>query len=382
MQNIGQTYKDYKKELPNYKAWKKQRDIRNAKKEYLFKTKPPSEEELKRAKAKADILFNAIDVMDDYSQEKAEDTETAIALAQYASQKAPSSLGLVVGGFLGLTKLPKNFWIKQFSRNKELKKEIDKTVTLPINIPFMKSNSFKLGTAISVFMTGSICASIFGLINNIFFSKLSVKCEIAASKAARFEAMQKELDDYNQFAILNDEQKNEVNKIAKNVKLSKKEKKRELTKYKTTFSMFDYLGPFKTAKELLKNAVEDNKMRENYVAYIEKEIQKNYNKDLTQEEILEAKKDKELLTSMIENIDIKSQDYAENTELITQTAGLIMSIVSALVITPLVAKVVSKTKNFLLQAVVSPLSSILLIVLPCYILPIFKNYPQKLPAIK
>ncbi|UKI40936.1 MAG: hypothetical protein L6V95_12630 [Candidatus Melainabacteria bacterium] len=37
MQNIGQTYKDYKKEIPNYNAWKKQREIRSAKKNTFLK---------------------------------------------------------------------------------------------------------------------------------------------------------------------------------------------------------------------------------------------------------------------------------------------------------------------------------------------------------
>ena len=48
-----------------------------------------------------------------------------------------------------------------------------------------------------------------------------------------------------------------------------------------------------------------------------KEDEELFNKELTTEEIETAKKDQQLLTKLIEKIDIASQDYAENAELAT-----------------------------------------------------------------
>ena len=310
MQNIGQTYKDYKKELPKYEAWKKQRDIRNAKKEYLFKTKPPSEEELKRAKAKADILFNAIDVMDDYSQEKAEDTEQIVQQAGGVIMELALYIGGLIGFGIGATKTAKNTIDKLLKKIQKFKK--------------IENSDIK---SISILTFSSLGALMLAGISQIPLSIISAKCEVSASRIARFEAMKDELNDYNQFAILDDKQKEEVANLAQNIKLNKKEKKNN--KLQNIFTMFDPFGPFKTVSNLLKEKDEINQTRKIYFDEVNKEIKENYNKGFTEEKILESKKDKELLTSMIENIDIKSQDYAENMELTTVGISLLASCLSS-----------------------------------------------------
>lgn len=338
MQNIGQTYKDYKKEIPNYNAWKKQREIRNAKKEYLFKTKPPSEEELKKAKAKAEILFNAVDIMDDYSQEKAEDIETIIALSKQGIQKPVGWICFV--GALGLScfKGVKNLSRKILSKNKLFAKDIDKPLIPGTNITFTK-----VGAVYGSYILLSLIA---GLASDIAFSLYSARLEVESSKAARFEAMQNELDDFNQFAILNDKQKEEVNNIAKTIQLTKKEK--QSRNLKSNYEMFNFSKPIETIKKMIKDSSKINEQQKTYFDTINNEIKSNYDRKLTEDEILEAKKDKELLTSMIENIDIKSQDYAENTEFITQIASIGLALSMPVLTTPIVF-LTSKIPNKLLQ---------------------------------
>lgn len=352
MQNIGQTYKDYKKELPKYEAWKKQRDIRNAKKEYLFKTKPPSEEELKRAKAKADILFNAIDVMDDYSQEKAEDVETIIALSKQGIQK-PIDLACFAGAIgLSCLKGVKNLSRKILSKTELFAKDMDKPLMRGFNITFTDLGAF-YGSYI-------LLSLIAGLTSNIAFSLYSAKLEVEASKAARFEAMQSELNDFNQFALLNDEQKNEVNNIAKNIQLNKEEK--QSRKLKSNYDMFNFSKPIQTIQKFFEDKKKINEQQKNYFDIINNEIKANYDRKLTKEEIIEAKKDKELLTSMIENIDIKSQDYAENTEFITEIAAIGLALSMPILTAPLVF-LISKIPNKLLNTLASatiPMASFLL----------------------
>lgn len=346
MQNIGQTYKDYKKEIPNYNAWKKQREIRSAKKEYLFKTKPPSEEELKKAKAKAEILFNAVDIMDDYSQEKAQDTEQVIQNFAYSVSQIAAFLGFALMGAIGFTKFGQNI-------TKNIIEKFTKKAISPKDLEILPLGSAGLWATAGTYL-GTI-------VGQIPFSVFSAKCEVAASRTARFEAMQNELDDYNQFVILNDKQKEEVENLAKNIQLSKKEKKN--SKLQKTYEMFEPFGAYKTVINLVKEKDEINQTRIKYFDIVNKEIKENFNKELTKEEIIEAKKDKELLTSMIEKIDIKSQDYSENTELLTQGINIAANGLSALgmfSLTDLTKNIKNKALKFSISYIFPLLSSIVI----------------------
>ena len=158
--------------------------------------------------------------------------------------------------------------------------------------------------------------------------------------------MQNELDDFNQFAILNDKQKEEVNNIAKTIQLTKKEK--QSRNLKSNYEMFNFSKPIETIKKMIKDSSKINEQQKTYFDTINNEIKSNYDRKLTEDEILEAKKDKELLTSMIENIDIKSQDYAENTEFITQIASIGLALSMPVLTTPIVF-LTSKIPNKLLQ---------------------------------
>lgn len=344
MHSVGQTYKDYRKELPKYKAWQKQRDIYNAKKEYLFKTKPPSEEELKKAKAKADILFNAVDIMDDYSQEKAQDTEQTIQSFQRSALEIASYIGYVLMGAIGYSKFGQNITkkiIEKFTKKAISSKDLN-------ILPLASAGSWSiLGTYLGM------------MIGQIPFSMFSAKCEIAASKTARFEAMKDELNDYNQFAILDKNQKEEVDNLVKNIKLTKKEKQN--AKLQKPFQMLNPIKAYNTVLNLLNEKDEINKLRTKYFDEINKEIKENYNKNLTEREILEAKKDKELLTSMIEKIDIKSQDYSENTELLTLGVSIVANGLSALgmfSLSNLTKNIKNKTLKFCISYLVPLISSL------------------------
>ncbi len=344
MHSVGQTYKDYRKELPKYKAWQKQRDIYNAKKEYLFKTKPPSEEELKKAKAKADILFNAVDIMDDYSQEKAQDTEQTIQSFQRSALEIASYIGYVLMGAIGYSKFGQNITkkiIEKFTKKAISSKDLN-------ILPLASAGSWSiLGTYLGM------------MIGQIPFSIFSAKCEIAASKTARFEAMKDELNDYNQFAILDKNQKEEVDNLVKNIKLTKKEKQN--AKLQKPFQMLNPIKAYNTVLNLLNEKDEINKLRTKYFDEINKEIKENYNKNLTEREILEAKKDKELLTSMIEKIDIKSQDYSENTELLTLGVSIVANGLSALgmfSLSNLTKNIKNKTLKFCISYLVPLISSL------------------------
>ena len=66
-------YKSYKKFAPNYAEWKQARDFAEAKRQAYLNTHPQDVnlEDIQKSKA----ILRAIDVMDEFSQKRAEDME-------------------------------------------------------------------------------------------------------------------------------------------------------------------------------------------------------------------------------------------------------------------------------------------------------------------
>ncbi len=81
-------YKTYKKYEPLYSNWKNQRDMVEAKRAEYLRLNPDkvNQEDLQRGKA----LIRAIDIMDEYSQKRAENMEIATETAvSYGTWKQP-----------------------------------------------------------------------------------------------------------------------------------------------------------------------------------------------------------------------------------------------------------------------------------------------------
>jgi hypothetical protein len=153
-------------------------------------------------------------------------------------------------------------------------------------------------------ITGLIMSGILGTLVSIPLYAWAAKKEIQASKKGRYEAMRKDLENPANFVVPTKEQEEKITKIAEGMPL-------EVEKRNARTS-------FKDIKALLG----DNKGYRAYRAEFEKEITRdldNFDKELTPEEVDKAKKDQQLLTKIIEKLDIASQDYAENTELATST---------------------------------------------------------------
>ena len=76
---ILNNYKNYKQYLPEYSSWAEQQDLESAKRIEYLKRNPDkmNEDDIQRGKN----LLHAIDVMDEYSQSNAEDTEVATQMA-------------------------------------------------------------------------------------------------------------------------------------------------------------------------------------------------------------------------------------------------------------------------------------------------------------
>ena len=275
-------YKAYKIYTPVYPEWKANRDLMDAKRlAYLDKhPEAVNQEDIKKGK----IIIRAIDIMDEYSQKKAENMEAATEPVIGIGREIAGFLGAGLGWFLSYTKPVNKFFARFASKGSKYANLIQRGLPAALGL-----------------MLGSMAA--FPLM------AWGAKAEVGASRKGRFEAMRNELDNPNGFAILTEEQINEARLNAKEVILEEDIKK-GITKKLS--------GGLKSLKEMAFDSDEYKKQKAKFEHEIEND-EHNLNIKLSEKDILNAKKDQQLLTKLVEKIDIASQDYAENSELATQT---------------------------------------------------------------
>ena len=281
-------YREYRKNKPDYKEWENDRLAKEAKRvNYLKKNNinaSNSTNDIERAKN----ILNAVDVMDEFSQSRAEEMEMTVQ----AAKGAISQISFYLGAGLAALSI----------KSQKVRDAIFNTIG--------KGGKINLSPELL------IPAALFALPvlgSSILFSLFSAKQETKASRLGRAEAINKKLNSPKQFAILTDEQKKQAEEIAKNINVTEKDVKKHnnitkgagiLNSIKTIFA-----GD-KESEAKLKELKEQAKVNDENI--------KN-DKPLTPEQIEEAKKDKQLVQNVVEKIDIASQEYAEDVELATGT---------------------------------------------------------------
>lgn len=283
-------YKSYKKYEPLYSSWKFERDSSNAKRLEYLNQHPElrNNEDLQRAQS----LLRAIDVMDEYSQKRAEDMEVA------TENIVGIGLDIAMFGGVGLGYFLCNF--------KPFEKIFAKLVKPIENI--LKTETLKGGKSLAVQIAGMVIGGIIGTLAAFPMMAWAAKTEVSASRKGRFEAMKKELDNPNGFAVLTNEQINQAKTISKSIKLKEKNK-----------IVSGITDSWKTARDLVTDSGEYRKQRLEFLSELE-DRKLHINEEMSPEETEAAKRDQQLLTKIVDKIDIASQDYAENAELATQTA--------------------------------------------------------------
>ena len=283
---VVNNYLEYRKNKPQYKDWKKAQDEKEAKRlAYIEKnglTEEQKQYDIKRAKA----VLSAVDIMDEYSQTRAEDTETALEPIAKSFAQLASILGFGVGALL-LFLSP----VRGFAKSVASKFKIS-DFTLEFAIP----------TVCSV-----ISASFAGLLCSVW----SAKKEVEASRVGRHEAMHKELACANHFAVLTDEQEKQRDEIAKTIKIDKKEAKSAISNTRG-FNSFA-----KAAKLLFVKDEDYEKSKSEFEEKVAKDKLNFETVQLNEKQLEDAKMDQQLISNVVEKIDIASQDYAENIELAT-----------------------------------------------------------------
>ena len=277
-------YKSYKKYEPAYANWKNKRDIQESKRMAYLKQNPNemSKEDIQRGQA----LVRAIDIMDEYSQKRAQDVEVATQSVVSMALEFMIFAGMGLGALVGKLK-PVNNLISKHIKNK-------------------KHASF-LSMIIPVAIGGAL-----GTIASFPLQAWGAKAEVSASRRGRFEAMRNELKNPNGFAVLTDEQIAEARKNSKNIVLDEDKKINKMTaKLSEAFG----IGTLKSM------ALDGGEYKKQRTAF-ERELASDnahINDKMSPKDIEKAKKDQQLLTKLVEKIDIASQDYAENAELAAGT---------------------------------------------------------------
>lgn len=276
-------YLNYRKHKPDYKSWKENRENLEAKRlAYIEKNNiKPDEADIKRTQA----VLDAVDVMDEYSQSRAEDMELVV---QGATQS--------VGGIAAYVTMGAGFLLGFLGPCKKI------------------AEKFAPKSEMARVMFWPILASAVGaVLLQMGLSPWGAKKETEASKKGRFEAMKGDLASENHFAILTPEQEKQRDEIAKGIKIDKKEAK------KTVNANKKMPGFFKSIKILTTNDEEFEKQRKEFREKVKQDEANFETVKLSEEEIKEAKKDQQLAQNIIQKIDIASQDYAEDAELATGT---------------------------------------------------------------
>ncbi len=274
-------YKSYKKYAVLYPEWKNKYDLAEAKRVEYLKRNPNdiNSDDLQRSSA----LLRAIDIMDEASQKKAEDMEVITEQVVGMGMEFAMTVGAGLGFVVSLLKPVKNFFAK-FAQNGK--------------------KSAMLASIVS--MTGGMLISTAAAFPLYAWA---AKAEVSASRRGRFEAMRTDLANPKIFAVLTPEQEKQVEEALLN-----------MPKKKTKLP-----NPIKSIKENLHSIKEmafDSPEYQYQKAMFDYKLQEDANligSELNDKETEDAKRDQQLLTKLVEKIDIASQDYAENAELATST---------------------------------------------------------------
>lgn len=285
--DVLQNYKKYKEYIPQYNNWSMQQSEQQARREAYLVQNPDkvNQEDIRRGQ----ILLHAIDVMDEYSQANAEDMEVATEIASTQIVAAAQTAGTMLG--TGALLLPK---VRDWCN----------------------SLAYKNSKYMAVFMMlPSMIGMIVGTIASFPAVIWSTKMQVSASRAGRFEAMRNDLKNPANFALLTEEQLAKASELAKDIELDDKDKKR-LEKLKSmNLNVFE---PFKTLKKMMTGSKEYQAQRESFDRVLNAN-EKMFSNKLSPEQIEKAKRDQQLLSKLVNKIDIASQDYAENVELATNS---------------------------------------------------------------
>ena len=294
------TAKDVSKNWNVYDKYSENLYIINKKKSKLIQDNPEYKQREENIRGKANSIINAIKLMDNNSENYAENIELAIQ----------NSMGIV---------------------------------SFATMLPFMLIALKTKSTSKSILY--SFLSTIPTFLLSFLIAPIEAKMQVKASRLGRFQTIKNELRDVNNFVSYTPEQIKEATKI---VEENEKNKPNSKSKGKNKEKTKD-ANSNQSIKESLNQIINFSKDYKKYKAEkdtaIDVEFQNKLNKNYTPEEIQKANKDKELILQASRIINNRAEDYSENTENAFET----LKMIELLLTMPLMYIV-----NKLIQALSSP----------------------------
>ena len=311
MTQFFNTIKDVSKNYKSYDKWEQAQADKMAKKEYLANKMGISQDKLNKTKEKAEVVIRATEIMDARSENNCENVEQVFGMV--------SSLPLVgvclaqVYSLPGIDKVLKSriqTKIDKLTKEIESAKLSEEALAIKKNEieNLIKSKGKTSTKAMLISTTGAAGASLALIAAMTLWANAQQKL---ASRIGRFQAKQDELKDVENFISYTPEQIAEANEIAKKIP-DKKEK-----------------NSFSQAVQELK---EMQASRSDYKKWAKekdpKELENLKSRNVTKEQLEEGKKDQELITNIVSNVNISAEEFSENLENAFDTVGTLSWIAS------------------------------------------------------
>lgn len=328
-------------------AWENQQRDKDAQRKAYQAKHAPTPEEIERAKQLGETLINVIDVMDDHSESVAENVETATAGISTLTMLAGGGAAAYLAWNLGIKPANKaeKEAIKAFDEDKKTQALIEK---LNNNTKIRKPNGeviddYKFDpydlrsgwgkqrleqiTDANIkheamemtkvfektmkpikrkFWLGAISIPVAGLVSWFLGNVYETKLQVDSSRIARFQA-RRELRDPKAFVNYTPEQiakaKAELDKHPEKIKKAKKDNLKK--------------GFFSSIRELLRDRDNYNKTKK-----LRAQQQTAVDRPLSDAEILQAKKDQEVIQRVVKHINNEAEKNSEKMEV---AASVIMN---------------------------------------------------------
>lgn len=320
----------------NFKKLEQEQNILDAKREELYKQKHPSEKELADAKNLGNTIMDVVDIMDQHSEDVAENVETAtlpipaflplatalgtffVAYKSYLKPELKKATALDTEfenknkakienllkkvkaelkreitperDYLLEAKFLNTKSLKNMKISSKLKKEIEPLAKefTKINAETAKRTKLTFLATFGAWALGWIAANVY-----------TTKWQIDGSKIARYQA-RKVLQDPKYFVQYTSEQ---IEKAKANVDKQDKNKNKKVKTDKLK------KGFFKSLSSILKDKRAYQKWKAN-----DKDESMKVDRELTSEELIQAQKDQEVIQRTVKKINNNAEIYSQNME--------------------------------------------------------------------
>ncbi len=323
----------------NFKKWEKEEADNDARRQELYKNNKMTEEELAQKKKLAETIIDTISVMDQKSEDVAEDVETVTQPIVSMSMTLSGLAAFLLGSAYGKKKfrergakldvIRKQINQEQLEQIRELNisegknkrfntnevfspKKNKKSIQIPKELESLVAKIRREYAAVTKsykkyvvgIPVGIVATAIGGFVASVLYT---TKLQVGSSRIARFQARE-DLENPKNFVMYTDEQIEHAKKEIQN----KPEKKKGFWAKLTNKEDGEKTGLISSVGNLKDLAV--NKSRYDKWKAKNDKRDPRIKRTLTPEELQEAKNDKVVIQRLTKKVNNKAEEYSENME--------------------------------------------------------------------